>query len=248
MAALSPPWPICSNAWPVKKILILPEFLVSAWNQIRWQQAEEPSSSLSTVRWLPSARGMAGGVTAAPHTPAGCRPRARGRCRCVGAGGPGPREGVGTGAGGRRSRARPPQGRCCSAPPPSGSGAGDARCGGRGWVRGVREGVRGRRSPCLQGGLGRDRGASAAASSRELTGSWSGLLCVPSLAASTAPALHAREGAAPERHLLVFILNLSSSSPGDIFRCQLTPVFLVLRWYSIPAWVVAAWYVRHVPE
>lgn len=50
---------------------------------------------------------------------------------------------------------------------------------------------------------------------------------MPFLATATAPALPAKEGAAPERHLLkAFILNLSSSTSGHIFRCQFAPVFL----------------------
>lgn len=83
-------------------------------------------------------------------------------------------------------------------------------------------------------------------------GFWFGGLCVPFVATATAPALPAKESAAPERHLLeVFILNLSSSTSGDIFRCQFTPVFFgyAMAFHSvIPAWVVAGWYLRHVQE
>lgn len=96
--------------------------------------------------------------------------------------------------------------------------------------------MRGRGSPCPAGrARTQPRGGSAASSSRELTGSRFGGLCVQFLAIATAPALPAKEGAARQRHLLkVFILNLSF---GDIFRCQFTPVFpwLCDRWPFIPA-------------
>lgn len=68
---------------------------------------------------------------------------------------------------------------------------------------------------------------------------------MPFLATATAPALPAEEGAAPERHLLkVFILNLSSSNSGDVFRCQFTPVFpcLYMAFHSCVGggWLVLA--------
>lgn len=188
MAALLPPWAICS------KNFLLPEFLVSAWNQLRWQHAEAAKKQLrhwertSPMRW-----GMPGAVAPAPHTrPAELQ-------------GPGPQGDVGVGAGGPRARGTGKvsvpvgpglgaQGRCRyrqhrreEEPGPAPGGAallGPAalrkRRGGRAvrrpWVSEGGEG--GREGPRVTVPAGRARtqpgAASAATSLRELPGSCSG--------------------------------------------------------------------------